>query len=181
MSDTRDPVIVRGYGCVFGESIEIDGLIETVAPGAFDLRACWDCRMIFGEHSQRSAFARTSDQSLFLFQDDCGLGFEARIDASVPHAHSIVRAIAAGDTARASVNIVTMDASYHVQDAQRHRTINRARIDHIAIVAVAAYGGTGVWLADAESEGLHPRLAALRDRWHRGLNARHVGQVRAVA
>jgi phage head maturation protease len=121
--------------------------------------------MIFGTHEAVAAFARTKDHSLTLFQDRYGLGFEARMSTGTPGVFGIARAIARGDTTRASVNFTDMDCTTRHEADARHRRVTRARIDHIAIVSQAAYEGTAVWLADSDIRDLPPRIAALQARW----------------
>lgn len=163
---STDRIIIRGYGGVFDQVAIIDGIAETIAPGAFDTSRCWDVKALWGTH-EGEAFARTQDHSLSIFQDDYGLGFEMRLAANRPGVLSIQRAIDLGEVTRASVNFCHIEG----QEADGRRRIGAARIDHIALVWNAAYEGTGVWLAEAGAEALPPRLADLAQRWERGFQA----------
>ncbi len=162
---------VRGYAAPFNEWAWIpdERVWERFAPKAFDLSLNVDLRV---QHHGRP-FASLSRKSLSLFQDESGLGFEAALtpDCDV---WGFIPSMRASDIG-ASVNL-RFDKDYDCRevldaDGVTHRTINRVKIDHIALEGSPAYAGTPVWLSVWDPDDMRPNLRAAARRWAAGKDA----------
>jgi HK97 family phage prohead protease len=154
---------IRGYALPFDQEAIVEGVRETVAPGAFEM--CWDVALHYGEHGGHR-IARRDDASLSLFQDRYGLAFQAYLEDDRAGV-TCFNAIARGAFSGASVNFVRMQADEKVFGCLFHRRITKARIDHIALTNRPCYENTGVWPA-FNPEDLPPRFRDLARRWNLG-------------
>jgi phage head maturation protease len=157
-----DFLSIAGYAAPFDRAILIDGVIETIAPGAFQLG--FACQFKIGSHESAS-IAWNGDGTLRLWEDAHGLAFLAHLprDAYEPATVRYVRAERPG----ASVNFVAWRAE-EGGDKGRRRIVS-ARINHIALLNRPAYGAwTGAWMADDPEALRHPASRPLARRWASG-------------
>lgn len=157
---------VRGYAAAFDENAKVDGLIESIAPGAFDLSSRPE--FLFGGH-RGHRLAAAGDRSILLFQDAFGLGFEVCLPAD-QYARATLRAIHA-ERLGASVNFTSWETDEAVRDPGQRRIV-RASIDHVAILGQPVYAGTCCWVVQAELDDALPHGLKARARtWAAGLQA----------
>src|SRR5665213_3071763 len=149
-------ILLRGYAITFGEIGRTADGLEAVVHGAFDkaLADRRDVRLVFGDHAPKPAMAWTRDNSLRLFADGYGLGFEARLRFGVDiQAHELAD-ITSGSVAGASVQFqrMTFGTTHHRESGSSYavRRVVQAGIEHIALVGAPAYPGTGVWRGDVD-------------------------------
>lgn len=165
--------VIRGYAAPFDEPAMVEGgVIETIQAGAFDL-AAQTFRVLFASHDEAEAvvIARQCDAGALLFQDDYGLGFQCTMRAS-DFDVSTLRAIRR-EAMGCSVRFTDWSFTETVVAGVTHRTVTKARIDHIALLGRPAYDGTDCWVADDDERDLPPRHRVAASRWTKGFGARH--------
>lgn len=151
-------IVIQGYAIPWNKPAEVDGLIETAAPGSIAAPTAQNSNVtiLYGSHAVEGAriYAQTKDRSVRFFADDYGLGFTANLDDRHADVRAAARAIAAGHVCQCSVNFTKM----HRNDAGR---IDWARIDHVALVQEGAYRDTGCWIASQPVNERKPWLRAM--------------------
>lgn len=157
---------IAGYAAPFNSPAIVEGVEETIAPGAFMIGR--RCEVRLWEHDGAPVASSYGD-GLRLWQDDYGLAFLARINSRylVHTAHAVRR-----ENFQCSVQFTAaagragFDATVDVVDGVIRRRVTRASIEHIALAHGAIYGaGTGAWIAGEPTEDYDPSIRALARRW----------------
>ena len=148
-----DSPTIAGYAAVFNKPTEIHPkLREQVASGAFqdsiqsdDVRALWS-------HNPDMPLGRTQNNTLRLFEDDIGLGFQLELpDTQI--GRDAFTSIKRGDVTGMSFGFsVVADKWERGQGAEPHmRTLEKVKLFEVSPVAFPAYEATKVSARDAES------------------------------
>jgi phage head maturation protease len=159
----------RGYAVVWGaRSVPIadNGVtfVEMIAQGA----ATWygDVSANYG-HAAQTGFASTTDKSLRIWADDCGVAFECDIAATLKGVG--VRAMLA-DTGRAwgcsPLLRIYGRESTGVENGFPIERLTRCRIEHISVTDTPCYAATSIWLKSSPPDRLRPEIRVARRRWH---------------
>ena len=147
---------VKGYAAVFydgtpGTEYELwPGLVERIAPGAFDDVLSADVRALFN-HDVNFVLGRTSAGTARVFVDSHGLGFEITPPASRA---DVIEALERGDVTGSSFTFDVYSEggklSYEVEGDHEVRTIEKvARLLDVGPVTFPAYEGTEAYARDA--------------------------------
>jgi phage head maturation protease len=157
---------VQGYATVWNYEIPFDGGREIIRPNAIVMDTPLNIALQFGAHEDGAfVLAETKRASLRFHSDDIGLAFEADIDDRRERVRGAARSIGSGDVFECSVHFAHIDAEL----VNGCTIINRARIDHVAIVHSGAYGERAVcWLAEQPEEHRTPRVRAIASQWRAG-------------
>jgi hypothetical protein len=174
---TPERIVLNGYACPFGTPAVIGDRLEQFEAGAFsallsksptiDLR--WE-----SHEPEAPQLASTADGSLTFFEDETGLGFEARLDMSDFWNWSRVRSITQKKNPMSLVSVGGLFIS-----SSRRETLNigqvtvvtAASIDHITICKDAAYRSTAVWPTHLPIEDAPWKIQNLASQWTEGRGA----------
>lgn len=177
-SDVLGPVRVCGYATVYDQPYDIgDGLLESVAPGAFDLSGS-----VFATagHDHLRCFGRTDDGSLEVWSDRYGLAFQFPLQNSWGGI-SLARAIANGHYRHASVNFASMRVEEKVVAGLPVNRVVGATISELSLTGRPANPATAAWLSTEDPDALPPRIAEARWRWRAGRMAAQQSRTRVQA
>jgi phage head maturation protease len=163
-----------GYAVTWDTPAFVDGLVETVAPGAVKVEGPANVVLLAGDHEVegRPTYARTKDDSLTFWVDQTGLAFRARLDPDRALHRGLARAVANGMD-QCSVLYTAM----HRVDGR----ISWARIGHIAILSDPAYESTSAWVVESPIMSRTPHQRAMSALWGKGIRDRLRHQVPAGA
>lgn len=177
-----DRVFICGYASVFNEPYDIgEGVLESVAPGAFDLSG-----LIYAtaEHDDARCFARTDDGTLELWSDRFGLGFSFEAPRSWGGLN-LTRSIAAGHLRGVSVNFASRTVRHEVVAGLPVDRVVAASISEISLTGRPASAATAAWHTTEDPDCLPPHVAEARSRWVAGrqaaVSATNRAQARATA
>jgi HK97 family phage major capsid protein/HK97 family phage prohead protease len=143
--DTRGRT-VHGYAAVYGAEAHLDGIVETIAPGAFAGVLNSDVRCLLN-HDANVVLGRTKSGTLRLSDDPRGLRFEV----DLPESRSDLReAVARGDLDGASFRFVVGDEEW----SGNRRTIRAVKELHdITLATYPAYPATSIELRTRATDG----------------------------
>lgn len=110
---TGDEFIIEGYGLEWDQVADLGWFNETFVKGAFS-DVLDDVRWKVGHNYERVALAR-SPRTMRVYEDDTGLGYEARLDLRSPYAMDLMVAVERGDVDKASIGFTPGD--YRYEDA----------------------------------------------------------------
>jgi Caudovirus prohead serine protease len=183
---TPTHISLRGYAAVYGQTAHIGGgKLEQFALGAFaqmlDRPSAIDLR--WDTHDDGAPrLASTTSGSLSFFEDDCGLGFLAKLSMKDIHNWSRLRSITQNTKPMSLVSVgglVIKASRREVLQLGTTEIITSATIDHATICDDAAYRSTAIWpthlpLEDApcKIQELDAHWTAGRAAWDRKLTAR---------
>ena len=158
--------ILRGYAVCFNDVEELCGEDTLFRPDAFMQSVRRPVSVRFGGHEARD-IASTVDGTLSLFQDDYGLGFEARLPNS-PAASRMVQDVVSRRFQGCSGQFQYAKTQRIGNGANSVLCVQASRVEHVAIVAAPVFRNTGIWSADVPRSQLPTRLRELASHWHRG-------------
>ena len=163
-----DEMKIGGYAAVFEKySQPIGRFIEKIAKGAFasslaqdDIRALWS-------HNSDIVLGRTRNQTLRLFEDDFGLGFELMLPATQA-GRDAYTSIKRGDVSGVSFGFSVLSDSWKKgEEGKPHeRTLNTIKLFEISPTAFPAYEQTSVAVRAADDAVLE-----VEKQWARELEA----------
>jgi len=171
--ETRDvggkPVqTLRGYAAKFNVRSElIWGMFrEEIAPGAFSDSLGEDIRALMN-HNTGIVLGRTRANTLRLFEDATGLGFELDLPETTA-GRDLAESIRRGDITQMSFGFETLSDEWRMEDKTEIRTLKKIRLFEISPVAFPAYPQTEValrsleaWRSESQDEATHdPEPAA---------------------
>ncbi len=139
---------LSGRAAVFGQTAQIRGGYEAIAPGAFDevLRRGDDV-VALRDHDPTLLLGRVSSGTLRLATDEDGLAFEVDLPDTA-YARDVRELVRRGDLAGASFGFMPgTDELGHAPDGRQLRThTSFRRLLDVSVVAMPAYDGTSVTL-----------------------------------
>lgn len=168
--------VVRGLACPFDSQAVVAGVVETVAPGAFQVDPAKV--EIHGLGHWTYVAAGCGEGGFRAWQNSVGLFFEVALRPSLllPHLLSAIRTDQVGCSIRMDPR--TWEFVEHGRADCPARRICFAEIDHIAIAPNPAYSKTAAWLATDEEAGrLSRRVSALAHLSGAGMFSRKLNLV----
>ena len=143
---------LTGYASVYGTYADLGAYVETFAPTAFDATLAdphTDVRS-FWNHDSAMLLGRQSVQTLRVWTDTTGLGFEVQLPPTT--AGNDVRALAErGDIGGVSIGFRPDGETWSTIGHRELRThVSVARLIEISPVSLPAYGFTTVQLRSLE-------------------------------
>lgn len=139
---------LAGHAAVFGQTAQIRGGYEAVAPEAFDaVLKRGDDVVALRDHDPALLLGRLSSGTLRVRTDDVGLAFEVDLPDTA-YARDVRELVRRGDLRGASFGFVPgTDVLGHAPDGKQLRThTSVARLLDVSVVALPAYEGTDVVL-----------------------------------
>ena len=138
---------IRGYASVFNQKTELyEGFFEQISPGAFresikedDVRALWN-------HNPDIILGRNKAETLKLWEDERGLGYEILPDPDDPNAQNLIRKIKRGDVSQSSFGfyITKRTIEFDEESKSTTRTIQKVKLFDVSPVTFPAYPQTEV-------------------------------------
>ena len=162
------PVFICGYAGVFDRP-RADGHPEIVRPGAFDHvlkhpRAGFNLQFHHGGPAFMAGCLALD--TLWVWSDDFGLGFQAGPFTACGRNGFLLRSIANGEIRGASWSGTLGSGRFENCNGEQTRVIRRLKtLDHIAVVAEGAYPEAGCWLSSEYYYDMPRRLQALAEIW----------------
>lgn len=166
---------LAGHAAVFGQTAEIRGGYEQIAPTAFDaVLARGDDVVALRDHDPALLLGRTASGTLRLAVDGDGLAFEVDLPDTA-YAHDVRELVARRDLAGASFGFLPgEDKLGHAPDGKRLRThTSVARLLDVSVVSLPAYEGTDVTLRHLTFDPAPDRRSQLIRARHRALTRRY--------
>lgn len=163
---------LAGHAAVFGQTAQIRGGYERIAPGAFDeTLKRGDDVVALRDHDPSLLLGRTSSGTLRLGVDADGLTFEVDLPDTA-YARDVRELVARGDLAGASFGFLPgLDELGTAPDGRQLRThTSVSRLIDVSVVAIPAYDGTSVVLRNLTFDPAPDRRTQLiraRHRAHR--------------
>jgi HK97 family phage prohead protease len=163
---------LAGHAAVFGQTAQIRGGYERIAPGAFDeALARGDDVVALRDHDPSLLLGRTSSGTLRLGVTAAGLAFEVDLPDTA-YARDVRELVARGDLAGASFGFLPgLDEVGTAPDGRQIRThTSVSRLIDVSVVAIPAYDGTSVVLRHLTFDPAPDRRTQLiraRHRAHR--------------
>jgi HK97 family phage prohead protease len=166
---------IVGYAAVYYDGTaetEYDmgwGVRERIMPGAFDetLEAKDDIRALFN-HDPSLLLGRTTAETLKLWSDDRGLGYEIRAGATNV-ARDVIQHIERGDLTGSSFSFRLLDDEWHHEDGGDIVEIKRTKLYDVGPVTYPAYEATETSVRSAmayEKRVMEQRIKVWRARRH---------------
>jgi len=150
---------VTGHAAVFNVVADLGYFREQIAPGAFAAAIADDDVRALIDHDARLLIGRNRSGTLKLSEDTVGLA----VDIALPgtqYARDLAEVMRRGDMTQMSFGFATLDEVWEKKDGVPLRTIKRAKLFDVSVVAFPAYPQT-----DAVLRSLAPtsraRLEAL--------------------
>jgi HK97 family phage prohead protease len=142
---------LRGYAAKFNVRSElIWGLFrEEIAPGAFSDSLGEDIRALMN-HNTGIVLGRTRANTLRLFEDGVGLGFELDLPDTTA-GRDLAESIRRGDISQMSFGFETLSDEWRLEDKTEVRTLKKVRLFEISPVAFPAYPQTEVAMRSLEA------------------------------
>ena len=140
--------MLAGHAAVFGQTAQIRGGYEAIAPGAFDeVLARGDDVVALRDHNPELLLGRTKSGTLRLGVDEDGLAFEVDLPDTA-YARDVRELVARGDLNGASFGFLPgRDELGTAPDGRQLRTHTSVkRLLDVSVVAMPAYDGTSVTL-----------------------------------
>lgn len=159
---------LAGHAAVFGQTAQIRGGYEAIAPSAFDeVLARRDDVVALRDHNPAMLLGRTSSGTLRLDVDEDGLAFEVDLPDTA-YARDVRELVARGDLSGASFGFLPgSDELGLAPDGRQLRTHTSVkRLLDVSVVAMPAYDGTSVTLR-------HLTFDPAPDRRSQLIRARH--------
>lgn len=143
------PKKITGHGSVWNTPADLYYFVELVKPGAFlESIANDDIRCLFN-HDSNLLLGRNKAQTLRLFEDEVGLGFEC-IPGDTSVARDVVSHITRGDVSQCSIGFNALDEETYKQDGIWYREITKAKLWDVSPVTFPAFVQTDVSMRSAE-------------------------------
>jgi HK97 family phage prohead protease len=122
---------------------------EEIAPGAFSDSLGEDIRALMN-HNTGIVLGRTRANTLRLFEDATGLGFELDLPETTA-GRDLAESIRRGDITQMSFGFETLSDEWRMEDKAEIRTLKKIRLFEISPVAFPAYPQTEVALRSLEA------------------------------
>ena len=138
---------ITGYAAVFNQTTELwPGFREKIAPGAFTEAIQRDDVRALLNHDPNIVLGRNKAETLRLWEDSKGLGYEIIVDPDDPDSMKVVRKIKRGDISQSSFGFVIMKRSMEIdeQKDEMTRTVEKAMLFDVSPVTFPAYPQTEV-------------------------------------
>ncbi len=143
------PKKISGHGSVWNTPADLYYFVELVKPGAFlESIAQDDIRCLFN-HDSNLLLGRNKANTLRLFEDEVGLGFEC-IPGDTSVARDVVSHINRGDVSQCSIGFNALDEETYKQDGIWYREITKAKLWDVSPVTFPAFVQTDVSMRSAE-------------------------------
>jgi len=140
---------LEGHAAVFGQTAEIRGGYEAIAPKAFDeVLERGDDVVGLRDHNPTMLLGRTASGTLRLAVDGDGLAFEIPKLPNTSYANDLRELVERGDLRGASFGFLPgKDELGHAPDGRQLRThTSIRRLLDVSVVTLPAYDGTDVTL-----------------------------------
>lgn len=179
-------IYIQGYAGVY-DFPRADGHPQIIRPGAFDhvlKHPCAGFNLQFHHGGPAFMAGCLVLDTLWVWSDDFGLGFQAGPFTACGRNGFLLRSIANGEMRGASWSgTLGSGGRFENYNGEQTRVIRRLEtLDHIAVVAEGAYPEAGCWLSSENHYDLPPRLRALSDIWAANRPTHDTrGQLRYVA
>jgi hypothetical protein len=135
-----DGLVVRGYAALFNSPSHPLPFIETIMPGAFKRSLQSRNRiMLLWNHNAGEPLASNRNGSLRLFEDEKGLGYEARM-ANTSRGRDVSELIRSGVIDSMSFGFQVKKDSWSADG--NTRTLEDVAVHEISLVSYPAYEGT---------------------------------------
>ena len=136
---------IEGYFAVFGAEYQIwDGIVETVAPSAFDGETGGDVRAL-ANHDSTLVLGRTIAGTLTLRVDDRGLWGSIKINPADQDAMNLYERVKRGDVSQCSFGFDILKESQEERaDGSVLFTIEKVKLYEVSVCTFPAYEATGV-------------------------------------
>lgn len=138
---------LSGHAAVYGQTAQIRGGYEALAPGVFDEALKRDDVAALVNHDPSMLLGRTSSGTLRLAADDAGLAFEVDLP-DTSYGRDVRELVGRGDLAGMSFGFIPgRDTLGHAPDGKQLRThTSVAKLLDVSVVTYPAYDGTDVTL-----------------------------------
>lgn len=146
--DESDGTIrLQGYAAVFNSfSEDLGGFREIIRPGAFarSLSGNPDVRLLINHDGM--PLARTTSNTLRLYEDKRGLKVDANLDPTDPDVMRLKPKMTRGDMDQMSFGFYTMKDSWRTENGQDIRELHDVDLFDVSVVTFPAYPATEVGL-----------------------------------
>lgn len=158
---------LSGHAAVYGQTAQIRGGYEALAPGVFDEALKHDDVAALVNHDPSLLLGRTSSGTLRLAADDAGLAFEVDLP-DTGYGRDVRELVGRRDMAGMSFGFIPgTDTLGHAPDGKQLRTHTSIKqLLDVSVVTYPAYDGTDVTLR-------HLEISACPDNRTRLILARH--------
>lgn len=167
--DSND-LIIEGYFAVFNSNYEImDGMSESVAPGAFKNTLADDIRALVN-HDSTLVLGRTSAHTLELREDEHGLWGRIVINPNDSDAVNLYERVKRGDVSQCSFGFDILSEKTEFSDnGDVHWTIKEVRLYEVSCVTFPAYQQTNIDARSAEKAEMQKRK---NEAWRESMKGR---------
>lgn len=150
-ADDQSPTKLRGYAALFDEpSPDLEGFVEVVERGAFDLAADTD---VLGRYNHELLLGSQRGKTLTLEVDERGLLYELT-PPDTEHGRHVLEMVRRGDVTGSSFMFSTIDAEYGRRDGALVRTLQKVRLYDVGPVDLPYYPQTGEGENAVKARGL---------------------------
>lgn len=140
-------VRLHGYAAIFNSfSEDLGGFREIIRPGAFgrSLSTNPDVRLLINHDGM--PLARTTSNTLRLYEDKRGLKVEANLDPTDPDVLRLKPKMLRGDMDQMSFGFFTLKDSWRTENGQDVRELHDVDLFDVSVVTFPAYPATEVGL-----------------------------------
>ena len=157
-SDENDEMKIEGYFAVFDSEYRIaDGMVETVAKGAFSNTLGGDIRALV-DHNTNLVLGRTTAGTLTLEEDDHGLFGSIVINPNDSDAVNLYQRVKRGDVSGCSFGFeITKEDTECREDGSVHWTIREVNLFEVSCCTFPAYESTEISARKSDFEAIRKR------------------------
>lgn len=157
--------VLEGYFAVFNSNYEIlDGMTESIAPGAFAGALSGDIRALVN-HDSTLVLGRTKSGTLDLREDSRGLWGRVTLNTGDSAAMDLYARVQRGDVDGCSIGFSILREEHSTEDGADHWTIQAVELYEVSVCTFPAYRETNVAARSRDRDTIREReLAAQRDR-----------------
>lgn len=163
-----EPPKLTGYASVFNSySYDFGGWVEVVLPGAFDRSLAENDVRALAHHDKQQVLGRLSVETLKLWTDQKGLGFEVLLPDTT-YAWNLLESIKRGDIDGCSIGFHFRKHHWETRDNQEVHVVEDVDLQEVSIgVTWQAFPEAKVQLRD-----LHEAYESRKLRRQREINTR---------
>ncbi len=151
---------LTGYASIYGTYADIGQYVETFAPGAFDAtlgNTATDVRS-FWNHDSAKLLGRQSAETLRVWSDSTGLGYEVQLP-DTSYANDVRALAERGDIGGVSIGFRPGKEEWGKVARRELRThISVAALIEISPCSIPAYGSTTIALRSLEDIPTNPQI-----------------------